>query len=82
MSAISKYFRGHIEWLEGEPLRIRKFLAVFVTYVWTITLILTVILSLLNFNIIDIFGVVTAQFATIIIFYMSTKAYSDNPNSD
>ena len=66
-----------IEWLEAEKTRLRKVLAIFTAIVWLIAVLISYILTKYNLNTIAILGLVTAQFSTVIGFYMATKAEYD-----
>ena len=66
-----------IEWLEKEDKRIRKALAVFTAIVWLIAVIVSYCLVFIGLDTIAILSLVTAQFATVIGFYMVSKADTD-----
>ena len=66
-----------IEWLEKEDKRTRKFLAVFTAIVWLLAVIASYGLVMIGFDTLAILSLVTAQFATVIGFYMATNAGSD-----
>ena len=64
-------------WLEEDTKRVRKTLAVFTAIVWLIATISSYILSLYGQDTLAVYSLVTAQFAVVIAFYMSTKAQND-----
>lgn len=66
-----------IEWLEKDDKRTRKFLAVFTAIVWLLAVVSSYYLITLEYDTIAILSLVTAQFATVIGFYMATNAGSD-----
>ena len=66
-----------IEWLEMDDRRTRKFLAVFTAVVWLLAVIASYGLVMIGFDTLAILSLVTAQFATVIGFYMATNAGSD-----
>ena len=66
-----------IEWLEKEDKRLRKVLAIFTAVVWLIAVIASYGLTFLGLDTIAILSLVTAQFATVIGFYMVSKADTD-----
>ena len=66
-----------IEWLEKDDKRTRKFLAVFTAIVWLLAVIASYGLVMIGFDTLAILSLVTAQFATVIGFYMATNAGSD-----
>ena len=66
-----------IEWLEKDDKRTRKFLAVFTAIVWLLAVVSSYYLITLEYDTIAILSLVTAQFATVIGFYMATNAESD-----
>lgn len=66
-----------IEWLEKEDKRTRKFLAVFTAVVWLLAVIASYGLVMIGYDTMAILSLVTAQFATVIGFYMATNAGSD-----
>ena len=66
-----------IEWLEIEKTRLRKILAIFTAMVWLIAVIVSYVLTYYNLDTIAILSLVTAQFSTVIGFYMATKAEND-----
>lgn len=66
-----------IEWLEKDDKRTRKFLAVFTAVVWLLAVIASYGLVMIGYDTIAILSLVTAQFATVIGFYMATNAGSD-----
>lgn len=74
--------KKHIEWLEENPLRMRKYLSVFTAYVWVAVLIISIILDAIGHSIMAIFSIVTAQFATVLGFYMLSNAKSDIAGND
>ena len=66
-----------IEWLEKDDKRTRKFLAVFTAIVWLLAVVSSYYLITLGYDTIAILSLVTAQFATVIGFYMATNAGTD-----
>lgn len=66
-----------IEWLEMDDRRTRKFLAVFTAVVWLLAVIASYGLVVIGFDTLAVLSLVTAQFATVIGFYMATNAGSD-----
>ena len=66
-----------IEWLEKDDKRTRKFLAVFTAIVWLLAVIASYGLVMIGYDTMAILSLVTAQFATVIGFYMATNAGSD-----
>lgn len=66
-----------IEWLEKDDKRTRKFLAVFTAVVWLLAVIASYGLVMIGYDTMAILSLVTAQFATVIGFYMATNAGSD-----
>lgn len=66
-----------IEWLEQNNTRTRKVLAVFTAIVWLICVITSYVLVKFGLDTIAILSLVTAQFATVIGFYMVSKADTD-----
>lgn len=64
-------------WLEEDNKRLRKVLAIFTALVWLVATITSYVLYLYTYDTLAIYGLVTAQFATVIGFYMTTKASSD-----
>lgn len=66
-----------IEWLENDKKRTRIFLALFTAFVWVMAVIISYVLSTIGYDTIAILSLVTAQFASVIGFYMATNAESD-----
>jgi hypothetical protein len=66
-----------IEWLEQNNTRTRKVLAVFTAIVWFLCVIASYVLVKFQLDTIAILSLVTAQFATVIGFYMVSKADTD-----
>ena len=66
-----------IEWLEQSSTRTRKVLAVFTAIVWLLCVIASYVLVKFQLDTIAILSLVTAQFATVIGFYMVSKADTD-----
>lgn len=66
-----------IEWLEIEKTRLRKVLAIFTALAWLISVIVSYVLTYYKLDTIAILSLVTAQFSTVIGFYMATKAEND-----
>ena len=66
-----------IEWLEQSNARTRKVLAVFTAIVWLLCVIASYILVKFQLDTIAILSLVTAQFTTVIGFYMVSKADTD-----
>lgn len=69
--------KKHVHWLEEHPLRMRKFIAILTMYVWICAVVLSYILSYFKLDTLAILSLVTAQFATVIGFYMMSNAKSD-----
>lgn len=67
-----------VEWLEGDIRRTRKVLALFTAVVWLVAVVTSyILLFTVGLDTIAILSLVTAQFATVIGFYMATKAEND-----
>lgn len=67
-----------VEWLEGDIRRTRKVLALFTAVVWLVAVVTSyILLFIVGLDTIAILSLVTAQFATVIGFYMATKAEND-----
>ena len=66
-----------IEWLEQDKKRTRKFLALFTAVVWMLAVVASYGLLMLGYDTIAILSLVTAQFASVIGFYMATNAEND-----
>ena len=69
--------RKLIEWLEGNDKRTRKFLALFTAAVWLLAVIASYGLVVIGFDTLAVLSLVTAQFATVIGFYMVSNANTD-----
>ena len=69
--------RKFIEWLEEDKKRTRKFLALFTALVWLLALLISYGLSCVGKDTMAILSLVTAQFTTVIGFYMATNAETD-----
>lgn len=69
--------RNLIEWLESDSKRTRKFLALFTAFAWLLSVVVSYILMTMGMDTIAVLSLVTAQFATVIGFYMATNAESD-----
>lgn len=68
----------HLEYLEENPTRIRKFIALLTAYVWVICVALSYLLTYWDKDTIAILALVTAQFASVIGFYMFSNAKNDS----
>ena len=66
-----------IEWLELDDRRTRKFLAIFTAIVWVVAVVASYGLIMVGYDTLAILSLVTAQFATVIGFYMVTNARND-----
>ena len=66
-----------IEWLEMDDRRTRKFLALFTAVVWLLAVIASYGLVVVGFDTLAVLSLVTAQFATVIGFYMVSNANTD-----
>lgn len=66
-----------IHWLEEDSKRLRKVIAIFTGLVWLSATIASYLLYLWAYDTIAVYSLVTAQFAAVIGFYMSTKAETD-----
>lgn len=66
-----------IEWLEGDSRRTRKVIAVFTAAVWLLATVASYLLSLAGYDTLALYSLVTAQFAAVVGFYMTTKAETD-----
>lgn len=66
-----------IEWMEGNDKRTRKVLSVFTAIVWAIAVACSYVLAKYGYDTIAILSLVTAQFATVIGFYMVSDASKD-----
>ena len=66
-----------VEWLEQNNARTRKVLALFTALVWLGCVLLSYVLVGYGLDTIAILSLVTAQFATVIGFYMVSKADTD-----
>lgn len=69
--------RKFIKWLEEDKKRTRKFLALFTALVWLLALLISYGLLCVGKDTMAIFSLVTAQFTTVIGFYMATNAETD-----
>jgi len=69
--------KNFIEWLEIDNKRTRKVLAIFTAIVWLFAVIFSYILSVYGFDTLALLSLVTAQFATVVGFYMVSKAETD-----
>ena len=65
--------RNFIEWLEGDISRTRKVLAIGIFITWEVTVMATIWLYAYTVDIKAVLGVVTAQLATVLAFYMFTS---------
>ena len=74
--------REHMEYLEENPARMRKHIALVTTYVWILCVFISYLLSIYKYDTIAILALVTAQFATVVGFYMVSPAKSDNYKED
>lgn len=66
-----------VEWLEQDAKRTRKFLALLTAGVWIVAIVASYVLVGYGLDTIAILSLVTAQFATVIGFYMATNADTD-----
>jgi len=66
-----------IVWLEEDNKRLRKVLAIFTAIVWLIATVTSYLLYVFGFDTLAILALVTAQFTTVIGFYMATNARTD-----
>lgn len=66
-----------IEWLDADKRRTRRFLAVFTAVVWFVSILISYSLIMAGRDSIAILSLVTAQFAAVIGFYMTTNAETD-----
>lgn len=69
--------RGLIEWLEQDKKRTRKLLALFTAVIWACAVGASYYLLTKGYDTIAILSLVTAQFTSVIGFYMATNAESD-----
>ena len=69
--------KSFIEWVELEYKRLRKVLAIYTSLVWLIAVVASYALTFVGLDTIAILSLVTAQFATVIGFYMVSKADTD-----
>ena len=69
--------RELIEWMEARPTRARKVIAVFTALVWLMATIGSYGLYLVGYDTLALYSLVTAQFAAVVGFYMTTKAETD-----
>ena len=63
-----------ILWLEVDNKRLRKLLAIFTAIVWLISVVISYTLSFYKYDTLSILALTTAQFATVLTLYMTTKA--------
>lgn len=69
--------KAFIEWLEGDNKRTRKAIAVFTAAVWLLATVASYLLLLAGYDTLALYSLVTAQFAAVVGFYMTTKAETD-----
>lgn len=69
--------RDFIEWLEQDAKRLRKVIAVYTAIVWFVATIASYVLHVFGYDTLALYSLVTAQFAAVVGFYMSTKAETD-----
>lgn len=69
--------KDHMDYLEENPTRMRKHIALVTTYVWVLCVVLSYGLKVAGYDTFAILSLVTAQFATVIGFYMVSNAKSD-----
>jgi len=69
--------KRHIAWLEENPTRTRKFIAIVTTYVWIVAVFFSYFLTYFGKDTVAVLSLVTAQFATVIGFYMVSNSKSD-----
>lgn len=63
--------------MEVHPTRTRKVIAVFTALVWLVATIGSYGLYLVGYDTLALYSLVTAQFAAVVGFYMTTKAETD-----
>lgn len=69
--------RKLIEWMEGNDKRTRKVLSVFTGIVWVIAVVCSYVLARYGYDTVTVLSLVTAQYATVIGFYMISDANKD-----
>lgn len=69
--------KDHMNYLEENPTRMRKHIALVTTYVWVLCVIVSYVLAVYGKDTMSILALVTAQFATVVGFYMVSNAKSD-----
>ena len=74
--------KDHMEYLEENPARMRKHIALVTTYVWVACVVVSYLLAVWGKDTMAILALVTAQFATVVGFYMVSNAKSDNHKED
>ena len=70
--------KDHMRYLEENPARMRKHIALITTYVWVLCVVASYLLKIAGHDTFAILSLVTAQFATVVGFYMVSNAKSDN----
>ena len=69
--------RKLIEWMEGNDKRTRKVLSVFTGVVWAVAVACSYVLARYGYDTVAVLSLVTAQYATVIGFYMISDANKD-----
>ena len=69
--------RKLIEWMEGNDKRTRKVLSVFTGVVWAVAVACSYVLARYGYDTVAVLSLVTAQYATVIGFYMMSDANKD-----
>lgn len=69
--------KGFFSWLEADRKRLRMVLAVFTAVVWLLCTIASYVLWVFGHDTLALYSLVTAQFAAVVGFYMTTKANTD-----
>ena len=75
--AKGKGMRTMIEWLGTDKKRTRILLALFTAVVWLVAVLASYALVVAGMDTLAILSLVTAQFAVVIGFYMTTNAETD-----
>ncbi len=69
--------RKLIEWMESNDKRTRKVLSVFTGVVWAVAVVCSYVLARYGYDTVAVLSLVTAQYATVIGFYMMSDANKD-----
>jgi lipid-A-disaccharide synthase-like uncharacterized protein len=69
--------KNFIEWLEKEKTRTRKLLALITMFIWILSVVASFLMLYYKVDTVAILSLVTAQFATVIAFYMVSKPQKD-----